>query len=252
MGKKKVKKIFNNISVKYDVTNAIISLGIEKYWRFRFNSFINGREKIIMDACCGTGTSSFEIWEKTKRNSLLYGLDISEEMLKVARGKLNKIKNKHKKIEGEILFKKADIENTGFPDNYFDLITIIFGIRNINNRQKVLKELRRISKKGARLLCMEFNYPPIKLFRRFYNFYLDRILIKFGSIMTKNKDAYIHLVKSIKDFPQPLTFKKLLENSGWKVVSINTYTLKTCVIYEAGKNKNNNNLKKTYFNIEKP
>ncbi len=235
MGKKKVENIFNNISVKYDITNSIISLGIEKYWRFRFNSFINGREKTIMDACCGTGTSSFEIWERTKRNSSIYGLDISEEMLKVAREKLSKIKDKHKKNEGDISFRKADIENTGFPDNYFNLITIIFGIRNVNNRQKALKELHRISKDGARLLCMEFNYSPIKLFRRLYGFYLDRILVNFGSIITKNKDAYLHLAKSIKDFPQPLTFKKLLENSGWEDISIYTHTLKTCVIYEARK-----------------
>ncbi len=233
MGKKKVEKIFNNISVKYDITNSIISLGIEKYWRFRFNSFIDGRERIILDACCGTGTSTFEIWKRTKRNSSIYGLDISSEMLEVARKKLNKIKDKHKKFEGNISFRKANIENTGFPDNYFNLITIIFGIRNINNRQKALKELHRVSKDGARLLCMEFNYSPIKLFRKLYGFYLDRIMVKFGSLITKNKDAYLHLAKSIKDFPQPLTFKKLLENSGWEDISIYTHTLQTCVIYEA-------------------
>ncbi|MEE8324549.1 MAG: class I SAM-dependent methyltransferase, partial [Candidatus Humimicrobiaceae bacterium] len=71
MGKKKVENIFNNISVKYDITNSIISLGIEKYWRFRFNSLINEKEKTILDACCGTGTSSFEIWKKTDRKALI-------------------------------------------------------------------------------------------------------------------------------------------------------------------------------------
>ncbi len=235
MGKKKVEKIFDQISSRYDITNSIISLGAEKYWRFRFNSLINGSERAILDACCGTGTSSFEIWEKTRKKALIYGLDISEEMLQVAKKRLNKIKNGHVKIKGDILFKKANIENTGFMDNYFDMVTILFGIRNIKNRQIALKELHRISKDGARLLCMEFNYPQIKFFRRFYSFYLDQILVKFGTIITGNKAAYLHLAKSIKDFPQPLVFKRLLENCGWGDISLHMHTFKTCIIYEARK-----------------
>lgn len=235
MVEKRVEKIFDNISTRYDITNSIISLGIERYWRFRFNSLINGNEEAVLDACCGTGTSSFEIWEKTKRNALISGLDISGDMLQIARERLKKIKRGRSKAKGDILFKKADIENTGFQDNQFDLITIIFGIRNVGDRQKALKELYRVSRPGARLLCMEFNNPQIKLFRRLYSFYLDNVLVKFGTAITGNRDAYMHLAKSIKEFPQPLDFSGLLENCGWEDISIYMHTFKTCMIYEARK-----------------
>ena len=243
MDSKKVENLFDSISVNYDRANTFISLGIEKYWRKRFNSFINGSEKKILDACCGTGASTLGIWAKNGYKADIVGADFSAEMLQVAAKKFDKIfKSEYLKNTltshfktGSYAFKETDISKTAFSENTFDLITMLFGIRNITERQKVLLELYRIASPGARLMIMEFCFPQKGLFSKLFGFYLNRIMVNIGAMLTKNGEAYKHLAESIKDFPQPADFASLIESCGWKDVKYLNMTKSTCIIYIAFK-----------------
>src|SRR5665811_2132503 len=178
MEKQNVEKLFDSISSKYDIANYFTSLGLEKYWRRKFSRHITGSEKYILDACCGTGISTLNIISKIKNGSAqITGVDFSEEMLAVARHRLTKINFKPGNMTNQgIKFIQGDVSSLDFEDDYFDLITIVFGIRNVADRKKSLEEFFRVTKPGGRLIIMEFNYPPKPFFRRLYSFYMNRIL----------------------------------------------------------------------------
>jgi demethylmenaquinone methyltransferase / 2-methoxy-6-polyprenyl-1,4-benzoquinol methylase len=237
MQEKKVKDIFNSISGKYDLANTLLSFGIEKYWRKRFRSYIRGSEKRILDACCGTGMSTFsllnKIPEKNIRQTRIFGIDFSKEMLEIAKKRLLKLEAS--KDTPKISFSEADASNTAFEDDYFDLTTVVFGLRNIVERDKALEEFYRITAPEGRLLIMEFNLPQKGIFSNLYGFYLKRILVTIGSIITGKRDAYRHLAESIKAFPNPEIIMEKLKIAGWESVSMQSMTIGTCIIYCAEK-----------------
>jgi demethylmenaquinone methyltransferase/2-methoxy-6-polyprenyl-1,4-benzoquinol methylase len=237
MQEKKVKDVFSSISGKYDLANTLLSFGIEKYWRKIFSSYINGNEKRILDACCGTGMSTFslldKIPEKNIRQTKIFGIDFSKEMLEIAKKRLLKLGAS--KYSPKISFYEADASNTAFEDNYFDLTTMVFGLRNIVERDKAIKEFYRITAPEGRLLIMEFNLPQKGIFSKLYRFYLNRILITIGKIVTGERDAYRHLAGSIREFPDPEIIVDKLKKAGWKSITTQSMTMGTCVIYFAEK-----------------
>jgi demethylmenaquinone methyltransferase / 2-methoxy-6-polyprenyl-1,4-benzoquinol methylase len=241
MEKKNIENLFDNISRKYDIANYFTRLGLEKYWRRKFSKYICGKEQYVLDACCGSGISTINIMNKIKNNSAqITGVDFSEEMLRIARQRFLKIslEDGDKNIP-KVEFKEGDVSRLNFKDNYFDIVTIVFGIRNVLDREKALKEFFRVSKPGGRLIIMEFNFPQKPLFRKLYSFYMDRILVNIGGAITKNKDAYRYLVKTIKDFPPVEDFSFIISSAGFSNVSVEKLTIGTCTIFSAFKNNGN-------------
>lgn len=174
-------------------------------------------------------------------------MDFSEEMLSVARQRFlrNNLKYKSYKNQGnyqadfKIEFRQGDVTDLDFQDNYFDIITIVFGIRNIIDRAKALKEFFRITKPGGRLVIMEFNFPQNPLFRKIYSFYMNKILVNIGGFITKNKKAYQYLVETIRKFPLTDEFASILKSAGWSDVKIEKLSFETCTIFSAIKNIKN-------------
>ena len=238
MEKQNVEQLFDNISAKYDIANYFTSLGLEKYWRRKFARHIIGNEKYILDACCGTGISTLNIISRIKNSSVqITGIDFSEDMLAVARHRLVKINVKPENTANPgIKFIQGDVSSLGFKDDFFDLITIVFGIRNVVDRKKALKEFFRVTKPGGRLIIMEFNFPQKPIYRKLYSFYMNRILVNIGGAITKNKNAYIYLIKTIKDFPSVNDFSSLIASAGFSDVRVEKLTMGTCTIFSALKN----------------
>jgi demethylmenaquinone methyltransferase / 2-methoxy-6-polyprenyl-1,4-benzoquinol methylase len=243
MHEKKVKEIFSSISGKYDLANTLLSFGIEKYWRKRFSSYIKGSEKRILDACCGTGMSTFSVLKKIHQKDLqqteIFGIDFSKEMLEIAKKRLLELEAS--KNTPKISFSEADASNTAFEDNYFDLTTVVFGLRNIIERDKAIEEFYRITAPEGRLLIMEFNLPQRGIFSQLYRFYLNRILISAGSILTGKRDAYRHLAESIREFPNPEIIVDKLKIAGWKSITTQSMTMGICIIYYSEKFNNYSN-----------
>jgi demethylmenaquinone methyltransferase/2-methoxy-6-polyprenyl-1,4-benzoquinol methylase len=226
MDKAGVENLFDNISYRYDLTNFYISLGIEKYWRKKFAAKISGNEKSALDVCCGTGISTAIICRKVSADAKVFGVDFADEMLEIARQKLGRLYT-------NVTFLPGDAVDLNFADNSFDIITIVFGIRNIFDREKALKEFFRVSKPNGKLVIMELSYPRNALIKKLYNIYMNLIMVNLGGLITGNRNAYKYLVQTIKDFPKAAVFSKIIQSSGWSAVTTAGLTLGTCAIYTA-------------------
>ena len=226
MNKDRVRDLFDSISKKYDITNSIISLGLESIWRRQFLKKINSSDSKILDVCCGTGTSTYQIWSKARR-ARVSGIDFSDGMTGIARSKYRENAN--------LFFYSGDACNLEFTDSTFDCITIVFGIRNILEREKALKEFYRVTKQSGRIIILEFNYIEKGFFSHLFKFYLRRIMPFMGGLITRDRRAYRYLARTIKDFPDPECFKGLMENAGWKSVDHSPLTCGICNIFIGSK-----------------
>lgn len=225
-----MEDLFNCISPRYDIANKIISFGMEIIWRRKFLNFLfyslQENQNKIIDVCCGTGTSSFQVYKKISGSSV-WGVDFSSSMLCVAGKKFSKYSG--------LKFIKSEAEKLDFKDNYFDCVTISFGIRNIINREAALKEFFRVAKKNGKLFILEFGNIDRGVFAKLYNWYLDSVLPVTGGIISGNRSAYFHLSDSIHKFPEVKEFIKLVNSCGWETESVKPLTFGVCNIYIAVK-----------------
>jgi len=222
MNKDRVRDFFDSISKKYDITNSIISLGLESIWRRQFLRKIDSSDSKILDICCGTGTSTYQIWSKA-RSARVSGIDFSDGMIDIARSKYRKNPN--------LVFYSNDAGNLDFTDDIFNCITIVFGIRNILERGKALKEFYRVTKHSGRMIILEFNYIKKGSFSHLFKFYLRKIMPFVGGFITGDRQAYRYLTRTIKEFPDPESFKRLMENAGWESVIHLPLTCGICNIF---------------------
>ena len=222
MNKDKVRDLFDSISKRYDITNSIISLGFETIWRRQFLKRIKSSDKNILDICCGTGTSTYQVWLKN-RDAVVCGIDFSEEMISIAKNKYGKINN--------LIFYSSDVSELDLAENTFDCITMVFGIRNILKREKVLRGLNKFLKDSGRIIILEFNYLENGFFAHLFRFYLNRIMPLMGGCITGDRQAYRYLMKTIKEFPGPEEFKSLMKNAGWESIKHFPLTFGICSIF---------------------
>ncbi|RIU85665.1 ubiquinone/menaquinone biosynthesis methyltransferase [Candidatus Karelsulcia muelleri] len=208
-----IEKMFDIISSKYDLINQFISLGYDIKWRKKFSDIIvNYNPKNVLDLATGTGIIPIIIANKKKISIL--GLDISKSMINIC---YNKIKNKI--IYRNLKFIKADCQKIFFlKKNQFDIVTIVFGIRNIENINNLLKEVYRVLKYNGILMILEFSNPnkDIKFFNKIYKFYSKYILLNIVKVFTKNLYAYKYLLKSIDFFTKNVSIKNILKKFKFK------------------------------------
>ena len=223
--KHQIARMFNNIAWKYDFLNHFLSLGIDKTWRRKAINYLKqDKPQLILDIA--TGTSDLAI-EALKLNPVkVFGVDISEDMLKIGRQKLQK-----KGLSDKIELLEGDSEALIFEDNKFDAITVAFGVRNFQNLENGLKEMYRVLKPGGTVMVLEFSQPNNKLIRTFYNFYSSRITPKIGQVISKDKAAYTYLHESVSAFPYGKQFTSILEKVGYKECEFHALTFGVATIY---------------------
>ena len=225
-----VEKMFDDISNNYDILNRILSFGVDKYWRkqlIKSMSIIEGQH--ILDVATGTGDVAFEINKSC--NTTIVGIDISKNMLKVAKLKLNKIKLDDTKIE----FIHGDAENLPMGDNSYDHICIAFGFRNLGDYNLALKEFYRVLKPGGQLSILEFSQSKIKLFNFIFQFYFNKILPRLASFISR-ADAYRYLPESVRYFPNQSKINDFLIKNNFNKIKMKALTLGVATIYQGVKN----------------
>jgi len=209
--KKQVAEMFDNIAHKYDFLNHILSMNIDKIWRRKSIKFLNKLQaKTILDVATGTGDFAIEIYKRLKPNKIV-AIDISTGMLKVGEGKVKK-----KQLSHIIEFQEGDSENIQFQDNYFDAVTVAFGVRNFENLQKGISEMYRVLKPGGELIVLEFSRPEKFPIKQVYNFYFKRILPSVGKLFSKDASAYTYLPESVAAFPYGKKFIAKMNEAGFK------------------------------------
>lgn len=230
--KKESYKIFNEIAGTYDLLNHTLSLGIDIYWRHKLLKHLPAKDSInALDLATGTGDVPLTLI-KDQRIKKITGLDLSKGMVDIGIQKVKK-KNLDKKINLMI----GDGVNIPAADNSFDLTTISFGIRNFSDPQKSLHDIYRVLRKDGRLMIMEFAIPSNAIIRSLYFFYFRHFLPKIGNIVSKHKDAYTYLNKTVEEFPYGDEFLKLMKNAGFKNLQCKSLTFGIAMLYIGDKSE---------------
>jgi demethylmenaquinone methyltransferase/2-methoxy-6-polyprenyl-1,4-benzoquinol methylase len=227
--KQQVAKMFDNISQRYDFLNHFLSLGIDKGWRKKAIKILQPlNPRILLDVATGTG--DFAIQALDLNPEKVIGIDISEGMLEMGRKKMQRLK-----VSDKVELYSGDSENIGFEENKFDAVTVAFGVRNFENLEKGLSEIKRVMKPGAMLVVLEFSRPRRFPFKQIYNFYFKTILPKIGRMVSKDKSAYTYLPESVEAFPDGDAFENILKKLGFKDTTCRPLTFGISSIYTATK-----------------
>ena len=223
-----VKEMFAGISGRYDTANHLLSGGIDFYWRHVLARKVKScNPKNVVDLATGSGDVAFKLRNHLGPKVSIKGLDFCEPMLEEARQK----KNRHKTYS-DIEFQLGDCMQIPLPDASVDAVTIAFGVRNFEDRERGLKEILRILKPGGRLFILEFSQPS-RWFRPFYYIYLKYILPFVAGIATGDKSAYDYLAGTIESFPTKESISEQLESLGYVDVKASGLTFSVVAIHEA-------------------
>lgn len=228
--KKQVENMFDKIAFRYDFLNRFLSAGIDVGWRKKaINKLVSAKPENILDVATGTGDFAITSYEILKPKKIT-GIDISEGMLDIGRKKVEKAG-----LQQYIELLNGDSEAILFDDNTFDAVTVAFGVRNFENLEKGLAEIRRVLKPGGKLIVLECTKPSAPVIKQLYNFYMKTITPKIGKIIAKNNEAYQYLNDSVLQFPEKESFIHILNQSNYRNAFYKTLTLGICTIYCAEK-----------------
>jgi len=194
--------MFDAVARRYDVTNDVLSLGQDRRWRKRVIRAVDPRPgELVLDLAAGTGTSSQPFADAGAR---VVPCDFSLGMLRVG-----------KEAKPHLPFVAGDGTRLPFGDATFDAVTISFGLRNIVDPLAGLRELRRVTRPGGRIVVCEFSHPVWRPFRTVYVEYLMRALPPVARAVSSSPDAYVYLAESIRAWPDQAGLAALLADAGW-------------------------------------
>ena len=203
-----VKDVFNKVFKKYDLMNDLISLGIHRIWKKDLIQMMNpSNKKVLIDVACGTGDIAKLYLKATNYNSTILCIDPNVNMIKECKENLKNYKN--------IKWKVCSAEKLNVPDNSFDFYTISFGLRNVKDIDKTLKEANRVLKRGGRFLCLEFSKIENDNLEILYKKY-SKIIPKIGEIVVGEKKPYEYLLESIENFISQKQLIDKMKQSNFK------------------------------------
>ena len=226
--KTEVEDMFDNIAPKYDLLNHVLSMKIDVLWRNTLVKWMNkDAPKLVLDVATGTGDLAIAVQKGT--GAEVVGLDLSQQMLNVGIDKIKKIN-----LDQKISMQKGDAENLPFEDNKFDAVSVAFGVRNFENLEKGLAELRRVVKENSSVYILEFSKVEGVL-APFYMLYFKNILPQIGKLVSKDNRAYTYLPDSVNAFPFGEKMKQILLDTGYSKVEYKKLSLGIATIYKATK-----------------
>ncbi len=217
--------MFDSISFEYDLLNAIMTFNSHKRWK---KNILNIAKKLkpknALDIA--TGTADIAINLGSISNCEVIGVDISEQMLNVGREKITKMK-----LTKSVRLESGDAENLNFKDNYFDLVTIGFGVRNFQDLEKGLSESLRVLKVKGTLIVLETSVPENRIMKLFYSIFTRTYIPIMAMIFSKDKSAYNYLLNSAELFPSGTKFSNILKSVGFADVLIKPKLFGSSTIY---------------------
>lgn len=204
-----VNTVFDSVATKYDLMNDITSIGLHREWKNNLIDWISPQSnQNLIDLAGGTGDIAKKFLESGGNSAEI--IDINLEMIKAGKLKHNSCK--------DIKWTHANAENIPKADNSFERATMGFGLRNITNRIKALKEVYRILKPGGRFICLEFSHVENDLFKKLYDYWSFNFMPSIGDKITGDKHAYIYLVESIRQFPNQPELSQMFCEAGFSRV----------------------------------
>ncbi|NMA69491.1 MAG: demethylmenaquinone methyltransferase [Desulfitobacterium sp.] len=205
-----VQKTFNNIAKKYDLMNTLMSFGLDKKWRKKAVETAETRPGMKMiDICCGTAQLSLELAMAVGKEGKVQGLDFSENMLAKARENLA-----NSSFRSIIELQQGDAMNLPYPDNFFDGATVGWGLRNLPDLEKGIREMIRVVKPGSMVVSLDMGKPTMPVFKQAYWLYFDKLVPLMGKIWTGKANAYQYLHDSSREFPPQWELARIFGECG--------------------------------------
>ena len=203
----RVGAVFSSVARRYDVMNDAMSGGMHRLWKDRFVRRVKPRDgETILDMAGGTGDIAFRM---EPSGASITVADINPQMLEVGMQRAQK-----RGLDG-LVWTEANAETLTFPDKFFDAYTIAFGIRNVTDIPKALREAHRVLRRGGRFYCLEFSTTVWPGFAEVYDAYSHKMVPKLGQLLAQDADSYRYLIESIRRFPDMPKFKGMIADAGF-------------------------------------
>ena len=224
-------QMFDRIAKTYDNVNQLISFGLDKGWRHKVNRLLPQKTNLhLLDLATGTGEQVIMLCQHNDNISKSVGMDLSKGMLEIG-----KVKVSDAKLNNKIELTEGDAGNIPSENDLFDAVTISFGIRNVPDVPKALKEMNRVLSLNGKVLVLEFSMPRNPIVRWGHLFYLRYVLPLVGGLVSGDYQAYRYLNTSIEAFPYGSSFCNLLEEAGFTSVQAHPVSFGIATIYEGTK-----------------
>jgi demethylmenaquinone methyltransferase/2-methoxy-6-polyprenyl-1,4-benzoquinol methylase len=208
---KKVAGVFTSVASKYDIMNDLMSVGLHRIWKRFAVGLANVHEgQRVLDIAGGSGDLSRLFLKKVRSSGQVVLTDINNAMLRVGRDRL---------IDEGIATPttQCDAEYLPFPDDYFDVVSIAFGLRNVTHKDAALREMHRVLKPGGRVIVLEFS-KVAKPLEKAYDLYSFKLLPKMGEMIAGDADSYRYLAESIRMHPGQEELKLMIKEAGFERV----------------------------------
>ena len=204
---RRVGEVFSSVARRYDLMNDLMSGGMHRLWKDRFVNRVKPRPgEAILDMAGGTGDVAFRM---ARRGARVTVADINADMLEVG-----KERARERGLIG-LEWKVENAESLSFAVGAFDAYTIVFGIRNVTDIPAALGEAYRVLKRGGRFYCMEFSSSDWPGFAKLYDTWADKLIPRIGKAVADDEESYRYLVESIRRFPRPEEFKRMIGGAGF-------------------------------------
>ena len=224
-----VREVFSSVASRYDLMNDLMSGGLHRLWKDELVRRMNPKPGMtLLDVAGGTGDIALRLYRRTKGKAKIIVCDINPEMLEQG-----KIKALDSGVVSGISFVEGNAEKLPFEDRSVDMVSIVFGLRNVTRIDKALCEAARVLKPGGRFFCMEFSPGVVPALKPLYETYCMNVLPLIGEIVAQDREAYRYLAESIMKFPKQAELAKRMEKAGLDCVKWTNLMGGIAVIHDA-------------------
>ena len=224
----RIRRMFGAIAPRYDLLNHLLSLNIDRYWRWRTTRLVPPADDgPVLDLCTGTGDLALAYDRAAGGRVPIIGADFCHEMLTLAVRK-----TRRRGAAERVRYLEADAQRLPFADDSFQITAVAFGLRNVTDTDRGLAEMVRVTRPGGRVAILEFSRPRHWLFGRLYRFYFRRLLPLVGQAISRSKDgAYRYLPASVNEFPDGEALAERLRRHGLTDVRWHPLTFGIVTLY---------------------
>ena len=223
----RVREMFGEIAGRYDFLNHLLSMGVDRSWRRRSVRLAPPGEGPVLDVCTGTGDLALAYWRAGRRQVDVVGADFSRPMLEVGRGKIERAG-----AEDRVSLVESDAEHLPLADDTFTVVCVAFGLRNVSDTDRGLREMARVCRAGGKVAVLEFSMPTAWPLKSVYGWYFRRVLPRIGQLLARNRQAaYNYLPASVGQFPQDEALAERMRAAGLGQVDYYPFSFGIATLY---------------------
>lgn len=243
----RVRRMFGEIAGRYDRLNHLLSLNVDRYWRWRTVRRVPPGDGPILDLCTGTGDLALAYYRASRRKPAcpraghqpangsatglerpaIVGADFCHPMLVVGNRKRERAG-----ADGQVSFVEADAQRLPFASDYFSIVCVAFGLRNVTDTDRGLAEMTRVCRRGGEVVVLEFSLPAWQPMRSLYGWYFRHVLPRIGQALARNRqDAYNYLPESVSEFPSGEALAERMRRAGLARVTFRPLTFGVATLY---------------------